>query len=116
MMHCPSGGIGLKISTENPRAVVSADPMSAPPVVRMMVSIASAIGLAPWASFEPELRRRTSKLDAQKSMTEWTGSMLLECLPSGESTLLGFDEPSSFFQASHEWSGETPELVRMAAR
>ena len=40
-----------------------------------------------WASFEPELQRRTSKLDAQKSMTDRTGSMLLECLPSGEATL-----------------------------
>lgn len=123
-----------------------------------------------WASFEPELQRRTSKLDAQKSMTDRTGSMLLECLPSGEATLqqtarrlgvssrtlqrrlteegttfrtivqttrerlakhylsgtalphreisflLGFDEPSSFFRAFHEWSGETPESFRVVSR
>ena len=123
-----------------------------------------------WASFEPELQRRTSKLDAQKSMTDRTGSMLLECLPSGEATLqqtarrlgvsartlqrrlteegvtfrnvvqttrerlaqhylsktalphreisflLGYDEPSSFFRAFHDWTGETPESFRVAAR
>ncbi|MFK7919869.1 MAG: AraC family transcriptional regulator ligand-binding domain-containing protein [Ilumatobacter sp.] len=40
-----------------------------------------------WASFEPELQRRTSKLEAEQSMTERTGSVLLECLPSGEATL-----------------------------
>jgi AraC-like DNA-binding protein len=123
-----------------------------------------------WASFEPELQRRTSKLEAQKSMADRTGSMLLECLPSGEATLqqtarrlgvstrtlqrrlteegvtfrtvvqatrerlaqhylsntalphreisflLGYDEPSSFFRAFHDWSGETPESFRVAAR
>lgn len=123
-----------------------------------------------WASFEPELQRRTSKLDAQKSMADRTGSMLLECLPSGEATLqqtarrlgvsartlqrrltdegvtfrhivqttrerlarhylsntalphreisflLGFDEPSSFFRAFHEWSGTTPESFRTTTR
>jgi AraC-like DNA-binding protein len=123
-----------------------------------------------WASFEPELQRRTSKLDAQKSMTDRTGSMLLECLPSGEVTLqqaarrlgvssrtlqrrlteegvtfrnvvqttrerlaqhylsktalphreisflLGYDEPSSFFRAFHDWCGETPGSFRVAAR
>ncbi len=40
-----------------------------------------------WASFEPELQRRTSKLEAEQTMTDRTGSILLECLPSGEATL-----------------------------
>lgn len=30
--------------------------------------------------------------------------------------LLGFDEPSSFFRAFHEWTGTTPEATRRAAR
>lgn len=120
-----------------------------------------------WASFEPELQRRSSKLDAEKSMADRTRSMLLECLPSGEATLqqtarrlgvsartlqrrlteegvtfrdivratrerlaehyltntamphreisflLGFDEPSSYFRAFHDWSGQTPESFRL---
>lgn len=40
-----------------------------------------------WASFEPELKRRTSKLDAQMTMIDKTNSILLECLPSGEAAL-----------------------------
>jgi AraC-like DNA-binding protein len=121
-----------------------------------------------WQSFEPELRRRVSKLDAQAPMSVRTRSTLLECLPSGEATLqstarrlgvsgrtlqrrladegltfrqvvqatrerlakhylvntqlpyaevsflLGFEEPSSFFRAFREWTGRTPENVRLA--
>jgi AraC-like DNA-binding protein len=38
-------------------------------------------------------------------------------LPYGEvAFLIGFDEPSSFFRAFREWTGMTPESVRMAAR
>ncbi len=37
-----------------------------------------------WRSFEPELRRRLSKLDAEMPTMERTRSVLLECLPSGE--------------------------------
>jgi AraC-like DNA-binding protein len=40
-----------------------------------------------WASFEPELQRRVTQLDAQTSMAARVRSMLLECLPSGEGTL-----------------------------
>ncbi|MFK8023021.1 MAG: AraC family transcriptional regulator ligand-binding domain-containing protein [Ilumatobacter sp.] len=40
-----------------------------------------------WDSFDRELQRRTSKLEAEQTMTERTGSILLECLPSGEATL-----------------------------
>ncbi|MFT5686118.1 MAG: AraC-like DNA-binding protein [Myxococcota bacterium] len=122
-----------------------------------------------WRSFEPELQRRVSKLDAQAPMSVRTRSMLLECLPSGEATLhgtarrlgvssrtlqrrladegvtfrevvrgtrerlarhylvntplaygevaflIGFDEPSSFFRAFREWTGKTPESVRLGA-
>ncbi len=123
-----------------------------------------------WASFEPELKRKTNKLEAQRTMADRARSMLLECLPSGEATLqqtahrlgvsprtlqrrlndegvtfrqlvkatrhrlarhyltntllsyreisflLGFDEPSSFFRAFHDWSGQTPDSFRNAAR
>ena len=31
------------------------------------------------------------------------------------SFLIGFEEPSSFFRAFKEWTGETPEAVRIAA-
>lgn len=122
-----------------------------------------------WTSFEPELQRRTSKLEIEQTMTDRTGSILLECLPSGEATLqqtarrlgvsartlqrrltdegttfrsivqttreklarhylanttlpyreisflLGFDEPSSFFRAFHDWSGQTPETFRVSS-
>ena len=122
-----------------------------------------------WQTFEPELRRRVSKLEAQALMSVRTSSMLLECLPGGEATLqgtarrlgvsgrtlqrrlaeeglsfrqvvqatrerlarhylvnthlsygevaflIGFDEPSSFFRAFREWTGTTPESVRVAA-
>jgi AraC-like DNA-binding protein len=38
-------------------------------------------------------------------------------LPHREiSFLLGYDEPSSFFRAFHDWSGQTPETFRVAAR
>ena len=121
-----------------------------------------------WASFEPELQRRTSKLEAEQTMTDRTASILLECLPSGEATLqqtarrlgvstrtlqrrltaedttfrtivqttreklarhylrntrlpyreisflLGFDEPTSFFRAFHDWTGQTPEAFRIS--
>ena len=30
--------------------------------------------------------------------------------------LLGFDEPSSFFRAFRDWTGNTPESVRLAAQ
>lgn len=40
-----------------------------------------------WASFEPELQRRTNELAAETSMAQRTTSMLLECLPAGEGTL-----------------------------
>ena len=37
-------------------------------------------------------------------------------LPYAEiSFLIGFEEPSSFFRAFREWTGETPEAVRLAA-
>ena len=42
-----------------------------------------------WQTFEPELRRRVSKLEAQALMSVRTSSMLLECLPGGEATLQG---------------------------
>jgi AraC-like DNA-binding protein len=29
--------------------------------------------------------------------------------------LIGYEEPSSFFRAFRDWSGETPESVRLAA-
>lgn len=37
-----------------------------------------------WATFEPELRRRLTKLDALAPLPERVRSVLLECLPSGE--------------------------------
>lgn len=122
-----------------------------------------------WKTFEPGLRQRLSKLDAQTSVAERTRSTLLECLPSGEASidgaarrlgmsrrtlqrrlkeegvafrdvvkdvrerlskhylvntalpyaeiafLIGFDEPTSFFRAFREWTGTTPESMRLAA-
>ena len=32
------------------------------------------------------------------------------------SFLIGFEEPSSFFRAFREWTGDTPESMRMASR
>ena len=32
------------------------------------------------------------------------------------SFLLGYDDPNSFFRAFHQWTGQTPETVRAAAR
>ena len=120
-----------------------------------------------WEAFEPELRRRLSKLEASAPLAERVRSVLLESLPSGESSieavarrlglsgrtlqrrlkgegvvykeivketrerlsrhyltrtdltyaeisfLVGFGEPSSFFRAFREWTGETPESVRL---
>ena len=122
-----------------------------------------------WETFEPELRRRLTKLDAQAPLSERVRSVLLECLPSGEASadatarrlglsrrtlqrqlktegvafseivkdtrerlsrhyltnttlaygeiafLVGFDEPSSFFRAFRDWTGTTPESLRLAA-
>jgi AraC-like DNA-binding protein len=119
-----------------------------------------------WQTFEPELRRRMTKLDATAPLSERVRSVLLESLPSGEASvgviakrlglsgrtlqrklkpegtsfkqivsstreqlarhyvsntslayaeisfLIGFEEPSSFFRAFREWTGETPETVR----
>lgn len=42
-----------------------------------------------WASFEPELQRRATQLDAQAPMSARVRSLLLECLPSGEATVQG---------------------------
>ena len=122
-----------------------------------------------WNAFEPELRRRLTRLDASAPLAERVRTMLLEGLPAGEvsieitarrlgmsprtlqrnlkqdgtsykeivrrtreqlalhyvssttlaypeiSFLIGFEEPSSFFRAFKEWTGETPEAVRIAA-
>lgn len=124
---------------------------------------------AMWDTFEPELRRRLTRLDASAPLTERIRSVLLEGLPSGEASiettarrlglsprtlqrrlkdegtsyknvvrrtreqlarhyvtattlayaeisfLIGFEEPASFFRAFREWTGETPESVRLAA-
>lgn len=40
-----------------------------------------------WTAFEPELRRRLTKLDARVPLPERVRSVLLECLPSGESAI-----------------------------
>ena len=40
-----------------------------------------------WQSFEPTLRRRLNKLNAETPVVERTRSVLLECLPAGESEL-----------------------------
>ncbi|MEM6995023.1 MAG: AraC family transcriptional regulator ligand-binding domain-containing protein, partial [Myxococcota bacterium] len=40
-----------------------------------------------WRSFEPELRRRVSKLEAQARTSDRVRSVLLECLPGGESSI-----------------------------
>jgi AraC-like DNA-binding protein len=42
-----------------------------------------------WKSFEPELQRRVTQLDARAPMRDRVTSLLLECLPSGEATLQG---------------------------
>ena len=42
-----------------------------------------------WNSFEPELQRRVTQLDARAPMHARVRSLLLECLPSGEATLQG---------------------------
>ena len=114
-------------------------------------------------------RRRLTRLDASAPLTERIHTVLLEGLPSGESSveitarrlglssrtlqrrlklegtsykevvrltrerlarhyvcntklayaeisfLIGFEEPGSFFRAFREWTGETPETVRLAA-
>lgn len=121
-----------------------------------------------WQAFEPELRRRLAELDDRAPLSERIRSVLLECLPGGETSidgtarrlgmsgrtlqrrlkeegvafreivkdtrerlsrhylvntslpyseiafLLGFDEPSSFFRAFREWTGTTPESLRLA--
>ena len=121
---------------------------------------------AMWKTFEPELQRRISKLEASAPLNERVRSVLLETLPSGETSvdaaarrlgvsvrtlqrtlkqegtsykeivrqtrerlarhyvtktslaygeisfLIGFEEPSSFFRAFREWTGETPESFR----
>jgi AraC-like DNA-binding protein len=123
---------------------------------------------AMWDTFEPELRRRLTRLDASAPIAERVRTMLLEGLPAGEvsiqitarrlglsartlqrnlkregssykeivrrtreqlarhyiknttlaypeiSFLIGFEEPSSFFRAFREWTGETPDSMRMA--
>lgn len=121
-----------------------------------------------WQTFEPELRRRLTKLDAAAPLAERVRSVLLESLPSGEASveivakrlglssrtlqrrlkpegrsfkeivsstreqlarhyvkntslayaeisfLIGFEETSSFFRAFREWTGQTPESMRLA--
>jgi AraC-like DNA-binding protein len=121
-----------------------------------------------WNTFEPELRRRLTRLDASAPLGERVRTMLLEGLPAGEvsiditarrlgmsprtlqrnlklegtsykeivrrtreqlarhyvsnttlaypeiSFLIGFEEPSSFFRAFREWTGATPESLRLA--
>lgn len=42
-----------------------------------------------WASFQPELQRRSTQLDARAPMRARVRAHLLECLPSGEATLQG---------------------------
>lgn len=122
-----------------------------------------------WQTFEPDLRRRLSELDASATLPQKIRSVLLENLPSGEmsievvagrlgltprtlqrrlrrenvsyteivrktredlarhylantelayaeiSFLIGFEEPTSFFRAFREWTGETPDTARKAA-
>jgi AraC-like DNA-binding protein len=122
-----------------------------------------------WQTFEPELQRRITKVEASAPLAERVRSNLLEGLPSGEASvgdtarrlglsprtlqrnlklegtsykeivrqtreqlaryyvtntnltyveigfLVGYEEPSSFFRAFREWTGETPESVRLAA-
>jgi AraC-like DNA-binding protein len=125
---------------------------------------------AVWQTFEPELQRRLTTLDAVAPLSERVRSVLLESLPSGEASmevtarrlglssrtlqrrlkqdgasfkeivrstreqlachylantllgyaeisfLVGFEEPSSFFRAFREWTGATPESMRLSAR
>lgn len=122
-----------------------------------------------WRTFEPDLQRRLTKLEATAPLSERVRSVLLETLPSGEASieltarrlglsartlqrrlkpegtsfkelvrgtreklarhyltntqlayaeisfLVGFDEPSSFFRAFREWTGQTPESMRLSA-
>jgi AraC-like DNA-binding protein len=121
-----------------------------------------------WQTFEPELQRRLTKLDAAAPLADRVRTVLLESLPSGEASvdvvarrlgltprtlqrrlkpegtpfkeivrqtrerlarhylanttlaygeisfLIGFDEPSSFFRAFRDWTGTTPESLRLA--
>jgi len=121
-----------------------------------------------WQTFEPELRRRLTQLDTSAPLEERVRQILLEGLPSGESSidvtarrlgqsprtlqrglksegtsykevvrrtreqlarhyvtstklgyteigfLIGYEEPSSFFRAFREWTGQTPESIRLA--
>jgi AraC-like DNA-binding protein len=53
-----------------------------------------------WQVFEPELRRRLADLDRP-------GTTIAEI-----AFLLGYDEPSSFHRAFHQWSGITPQQAR----
>lgn len=123
---------------------------------------------AVWQTFEPELQRRLTTLEATAPLSERVRSALLESLPSGEASmqaisrrlglstrtlqrrlrsestsfkdivrttreklarhyltntrvdynqiafLIGFDDPSSFFRAFREWTGATPESMRLS--
>ena len=121
-----------------------------------------------WQTFEPELRRRLTQLDATAPVRDRVRQILLEGLPSGEASievtarrlgqsprtlqrglkaegtsykqvvrrtreklarhyvtntrlayteigfLIGYEEPSSFFRAFRDWTGTTPEAVRLS--
>ena len=120
-----------------------------------------------WQVFEPDLRRRLTELDETASTSERVRALLLESLPSGQTSmdsiagrlaiskrtlqrrleeggvtfqslvnqtreelarhylcktklsngeisfLLGFEDPNSFFRAFHDWTGYTPEELRL---
>ncbi len=122
-----------------------------------------------WETFKPELRRRLTQLQAEAPLAERVRNVLLEGLPSGQSSiddtarrlgvsartlqrnlrsegvsykevvgqtreqlarhyvadtklayaeisyLIGYEEPSSFFRAFRDWTGMTPEAMRVAA-